>query len=116
MTTTITLEEMRFHAFHGVMDEERVIGGTFLADISYIIDSNAVESDNIEDTINYAEIFDIVKEEMEKPSQLIEHVAGRIIKTLKNKFPQMLETTVKISKLNPPVNGEAKKATVTITC
>ena len=106
---------MRFHAFHGVMDDERVIGGTFLADISYIIDSKAIESDNIEDTINYAEIFDIVKEEMGKPSQLIEHVAGRIMKSIKNMFPQILETTVKISKLNPPVNGETKKATVTIT-
>jgi dihydroneopterin aldolase len=115
MTVTITLEEMRFHAFHGVMDDERVIGGTFLADISYIIDSKAIESDNIEDTINYAEIFDIVKEEMGKPSQLIEHVAGRIMKSIKNMFPQILETTVKISKLNPPVNGETKKATVTIT-
>ena len=116
MTATITLEEMRFHAFHGVMDEERVIGGTFLADISYVIDTKAIESDNIEDTINYAEIFDLVKEEMEKPSQLIEHIAGRIMKTIKNKFPQILETTVKISKLNPPINGEARKATVTITC
>jgi len=115
MTATITLEEMRFHAFHGVMDEERVIGGTFLADISYVIDTKAIESDNIEDTINYAEIFNLVKEEMEKPSMLIEHVAGRIMKALKNKFPQILEITVKISKLNPPVNGEAKKATVTIT-
>ena len=116
MTITITLEEMKFHAFHGVMDEERIIGGTFLADISFIIDTNAVVSDNIEDTISYAVIFDMVKDEMEKPSQLIEHVAGRIMKTLKNKFPQMRETTVKISKLNPPINGEARKATVTITC
>ena len=116
MTTTITLEEMKFHAFHGVMNDERVIGGTFLVDISYIIDTNAIESDNIEDTISYAEIFDIVKDEMEKPSQLIEHVAGRIMKAIKNKFPQIHEVTVKISKLNPPVNGEAKKATVTITC
>jgi len=115
MTVTITLEEMKFHAFHGVMDEERVIGGTFLADIAYVIETNAVESDNLEDTISYAEIFDLVKEEMMKPSQLIEHVAGRIMKAMKNKFPQMLETTVKISKLHPPVNGEAKKATVTIS-
>ena len=116
MIVTITLETMKFHAFHGVMEDERIIGGTFLADISYTIDTNAVESDNIEDTISYAEIFDFVKDEMEKPSQLIEHVAGRIMNVIKSRYPQMLETTVKISKLNPPVNGEAVKATVTITC
>jgi dihydroneopterin aldolase len=51
---------------------------------------------------------------MMKPSKLIENVAGRILKAIKNKFPQILETTVKITKLNPPVNGEAGKATVTV--
>jgi len=115
MMITVTLEAMKFHAFHGVMEEERIIGGTFLADISYKIDTNAVESDNIKDTINYASVYDIVKEEMDNPSQLIEHVTGRIMRALKTKFPQMHETTVKISKLNPPVNGEAGKASVTIT-
>ena len=116
MTVTITLDKMKFHAYHGVMNEERIIGGTFLANISYIIETNAVDTDNIDDTISYADVYAVIKSEMEKPSKLIEHVAGRIMKTLKNKFPQMLEVTVKISKLNPPVNGEAEKATVTITC
>ena len=115
MTVTITLETMKFHAFHGVMEEERIIGGTFLADISYVIETNATDTDNIDDTISYADVYDIIKSEMKKPSQLIEHVAGRIMKVLKNKFPQMRETTVRISKLNPPVNGEAEKATVSIT-
>ena len=105
---------MKFHAFHGVMEEERIIGGTFLADISYDLETDAVETDNIEDTISYAEVFDIVKAEMQKPSNLIEHVAGRIMKVVKSKFPQMDNTTVKISKLNPPVNGEAGKASVSI--
>jgi len=105
---------MKFHAFHGVMEEERIIGGTFLVDISYDLVTNAVETDNIEDTISYAEVFDIVKAEMQKPSNLIEHVAGRIMKVVKSKFPQMDNTTVKISKLNPPVNGEAGKASVSI--
>ncbi len=114
MTVNITLETMRFHAFHGVMEEERIIGGTYLADISYTIETDAVETDRIKDTISYADIYDLIKEEMKKPSQLIEHVAGRILKVLKDKFPQMQEMTVKISKLNPPVNGEVAKATVSI--
>ena len=115
MIVKITLEAMKFHAFHGMMVNERIIGATFLADISYTIDTNADMSDDIEDTISYADIYDLVREEMQKPSHLIEHVAGRIMNVLKIRFPQMIETTVKISKLNPPVNGEAGKATVTIT-
>ena len=114
MMITISLEAMKFYAFHGVIEQERIIGRTFLADISYVIDTKATDTDNIDDTINYADVYDLVKEEMQQPSLLIEHVAGRIMKALKNKFPQMIETTVKISKLNPPVNGEAGKATVTI--
>jgi dihydroneopterin aldolase len=105
---------MRFHASHGVTEEERLTGGIFLADISYTIDTDAVETDCIEDTVDYAEIYDLIKEEMMKPSKLIEHVAGRIMKAVKNKFPQVPQMTVKISKLNPPVNGETGMATVTI--
>ena len=107
---------MKFHAFHGVMDEERILGGTFLADISYTIDTDAVHTDDIKDTISYADIYDLIKNEMMKPSQLIEHVAGRIMKAIKDEFPQIQEITVKISKLNPPVNGEAGRATVTVRC
>jgi dihydroneopterin aldolase len=114
MRTTITLETMRFHASHGVTEEERLIGGTFLADISYAIDTDAVETDCIEDTVDYAEIYDLIKEEMMKSSKLIEHLAGRIMKAIKNKFPQIPQITVKISKLNPPENSETGMATVTI--
>ncbi|MDR1097810.1 MAG: dihydroneopterin aldolase [Tannerella sp.] len=114
MRVKVTLESMKFHAFHGVLEEERITGGSFLVDISCIIDTKATETDNLKDTINYAELYDLVKYEMMKPSQLIEHVAGRIVKAIKTGFPQIQETTVKISKLNPPVNGEAEKATVTV--
>jgi dihydroneopterin aldolase len=114
MKTTITLETMKFYAFHGVTEEERIIGGTFLADVSCTINTDAVETDCLEDTVSYAEIYDLVKEEMIKPSKLIEHVAGRIMKAIKNKFPQIPEITVSISKLTPPINGEAGNATVTI--
>ena len=116
MTVTISLETMKFHAFHGVMEDERIIGGTFLVDISYIIETKSVETDNIDDTISYADVFDIIKTEMQKPSMLIEHVAGRIMNEVKRKFQQINNLTVKISKLNPPVNGEAGKASVSITC
>jgi dihydroneopterin aldolase len=103
---------MKFHAFHGVADGERITGGTFLADISYVVDTEAVDTDDIKDTVSYADIYDLVKDEMMRPSQLIEHVAGRILKVVKSRFPQMQETTVKISKLTPPVGGEVGKATV----
>ena len=114
MIVTITLDTMRFHAFHGVLAEERVIGGVFLSDISCTFDTNAVETDRIEETINYSNLFDLVKEEMMKPSSLIEHVAGRILKAIKDRFPHIQALVVKITKLTPPVNGEMDSASVTI--
>ena len=112
MTVTITLETMKFHAFHGMMAEERSIGGTYLTDISYSIDTDATETDRIEDTVNYAVLFELVKEEMKQPSYLIEHLAGRILKAIKARFPQIQEFVIKVSKLNPPVNGEMASASV----
>jgi len=80
-------------------------------------DTSAVETDNLDDTISYAEVYSIIKKEMNETSKLIEHVAGRIMNTpLKSRFPQMSETTIRISKLTPPVDGEAERATVSITC
>jgi len=114
MTVTMTLETMTFHACHGVMAEERIVGGTFLADVSYTIDTNAVETDRIEDTVNYSDIYNLVKEEMLQPSFTIEHVAGRTLKAIKARFPQIQELVIKISKLNPPVNGKMASASVVI--
>ncbi|MDR1723710.1 MAG: dihydroneopterin aldolase [Tannerella sp.] len=112
MKTIITLETMTFHAFHGVMEQERIIGGTYLADVSYAVETDAAETDNLADTINYAEVFEIVKTEMAIPSRLIEHVAGRIMKSIATSFPQINDLSVKISKLTPPLDGEVEKVTV----
>ena len=103
---------MKFHAFHGVKAEEQTVGGVYWADIAYTIDTNAVETDRIEDTVNYAVLFDIVKEEMTAPSKLIEHVAGCLLKAIKTRFPEIQELVVKVTKLNPPVNGEMASASV----
>lgn len=114
MRTTIQLETMKFHAFHGVKVEERAIGGVYLVDVSYSIDTDAVESDRLEDTINYSDVYEVVKEEMTKPSQLIEHVAGRILTTIESRFTQIRDLIIKVSKHNPPVDGEMVNVSVII--
>ena len=114
MTVTITLETMRFHANHGVNVEERTIGGAFLVDISCMIDTHAVETDCIYDTIDYVVLYDLVKQEISKPSSTIEHVAGRVMRAIKAQHQKIQAIEVKISKLNPPVDGEIASASVTI--
>jgi len=112
MKVTVNLESMKFHAFHGVTAEERTIGGTYLVDISYSIETEAIHTDRMDDTVNYATLFELVKKEMKQPSHLIEHVAGRILEAIKERFPQTQELVVKVSKLHPPVYGEMVSASV----
>ena len=111
----IELKGLRFHAFHGVLPQERTVGGDYEVDISVdYADERAVETDNVEDTLNYAELYDIVKEEMAIPSNLLEHVAGRIVKRIRETFGKVGNVTIAVTKLNPPIGGECKGASVRV--
>lgn len=112
----IELKGMRFFAHHGCFSEEKTIGNFFIVDFAVEADVTAAgESDALEDTLNYQKIFDIVKEEMAVSSNLLEHVATRILKHFKADFPGTGKATVSISKLNPPLGGEVAASKVTIS-
>ena len=111
----IELKKMIFHSFHGVTKQERITGNAFRVDLKIHLDlSKAVESDNIEDTINYADIFDVVKEEMAFPSKLLEHVAGRIVGKIRQQYPEISKISIRLAKYHPPVEGEIQEAAVII--
>jgi len=113
MKTKIELKDMKFYAYHGVLPQETTVGNHFIVNLTLTVPiGKAVESDQLEDTINYAEIYQIVKEEMGIPSKLLEHAAGRILKGLKSKFPQITETELTVTKLNPPFGGDLHSASV----
>lgn len=112
---TLELEGMEFRAFHGCLEHEKIAGNDFTVDFRGEVDmSAAAESDNLQDAVNYAEIYDVVKEEMAKPSDLLEHVAGRIVKALEAKFPQFTSFSVRVSKKRPPVNGVVQWSRITM--
>ncbi len=107
---------MRFYAYHGVLPQEREIGNVFVVNMTLEADITAAcESDEVDDTINYAEVFELVKTEMQQPSKLLEHLAGRIIKRLTTVFPQISTVSVSVAKMNPPVNGDMEKAAIVLT-
>lgn len=112
----ITLQNMKFHAFHGCLDFEKREGNTFLVTISMNLDTSiAEETDNLEDTLNYQEVYDVVKKEMENPSELIEYVARRIYNALKNTFPKISTLKVELSKMNPPLGGDVESVKIEIS-
>ena len=111
----IELEEMAFHAYHGCLESERKNGNLFLVDFRGELDlSIASENDCLDDTVNYAVIYEIIKSQMETSSDLLEHVAGRIVKEIATAFPQFIRFSVRVSKKNPPVGGPVAWSRVTL--
>ncbi len=109
----IFLKDLRFHAFHGVMPQERKVGGDFLVSLRMGYDiSQAMWTDEVRDTLNYAEVFALVKKEMEQPSALLERVAGRIAKALFDSDPKILSIDLWLTKVNPPMGADCQGAGV----
>ena len=115
MKLTIELNAMKFYAYHGISLQETKVGNYFIVNISYACPSEkACLSDDLNDTISYADIYNVVKSEIEHPSKLLEHLTERISKALKSAFPQLSYLKICISKINPPLSGEVQSASVTI--
>ena len=111
--SSIQLHDMRFYAYHGVMEQERRVGGEYLVSLQVEADlSRAVNSDSVADTVNYAQLYEVVKREMSEPSQLLEHVAGRIGQRVLDHFQQVTALTVRVTKCNPPMGADCKGASV----
>ena len=112
----VQLEEMRFHACHGVMAQERVVGGDFTVSVKlFVTDAGAaVTDDRLEGTVNYASVYELVREQMALPSALIEHVAGRIGRALTARFKKIEKAVVTVRKVNPPMGADCSGAAVTL--
>ena len=109
----IFLKELRFRAFHGVMPQECMVGAEYLVSIriGYNL-TKAVQTDEVGDTLNYAEVYALVRKEMEQPSALLERVAGRIAEALFASDPKILSIDLWLTKVNPPMGADCQGAGV----
>ena len=113
---TIELRDVHLFAHHGVMPQEREIGAWFTIDIKLDIDDcSCSESDLIEGTVSYADVYGILCREMEQPSDLLEHVCNRISRKLYDKFCQVAAIEITLCKDTPPMGGDRLKAAVTLS-
>ena len=107
---------MRFYAHHGCFVQERAIGTHFTVDLNFITDTSRAEvSDNIADTVSYLDVYQVVKAEMQQPSNLLEHVARRVGEAVLQKFPSVESITVKVSKMTPPLGGQMDSVSVELS-
>lgn len=112
----IQIENMEFYSFHGHFKEERIVGNRFIVDLTIETDmKKPAESDNLKDAVNYQRVYEIVKQQMEMKSHLLEHIAGRILDAVYAEMVGITKATVKVSKMNPPMGGKIGSVSVVIT-
>jgi len=112
----IALEGMEFYSYHGYYDEEQSFGGKYLVDIYLTTDLDSLMdlSDNLEETINYEQVYAICKEIMAIKTRLIETVAYRIIDKIFGLSEAIQKVRIRVSKLNPPLLGKVNRTFVEI--
>jgi dihydroneopterin aldolase len=108
----ISLEGVKIFAYHGYFPEEQIIGTPFSVDVFTEMESRYDESDDLELTVDYGRLFEIVSEEMKITRKLLEKVAHAILSRIKDEFPAVSKITVSISKLSLPIKGEVRNSKV----
>lgn len=108
----VALEGMYFRANHGLYEQERLHGNDFEVDV-WIDTGKAVStSDRIEDALDYAAIYTVVKAVMAERRDLLETLVATIGQKLRSDFPQVSSIRVRISKLQPPLDALCKRSFV----
>lgn len=112
----VAMAQARFFAYHGVYPQEQIIGTPFVVDIEVMFDRElqvAAEED-LDRTVNYAELYDIARDEMAKPRKLLETVTETILLSVRTQFPFVNHIRVCITKQNPPFGGDVAQARVAL--
>ena len=112
----VHLNGLKIYAMHGVLDQENLVGAEYSINTSLTTDfSTAAKKDDLNGTINYAEVYHLIKEEMAIPSKLLEHVAYRISQRLFEHFPTVTEIELSINKQNPPMGAQCEEVGIDVT-
>ncbi len=112
----IKVENIRVFAHHGCLKEETKIGCDYRVDLKIKANlQTSAKTDDLSDTVDYVFLNRIVREEMLKPSKLLETVAKRILNRLFNEDKLVDKATICVSKLNPPIGGDVEMVTIKMT-
>lgn len=104
--TKIELKNLVFFARHGVLEEEATLGQRFRLDVTVHLDPTVdLSADSPEATINYVDLYAVVKEIFEgERFNLIESSADAIARSVLERFDRATEVTVKVKKPSVPVD------------
>ncbi len=116
MNDSISISGMEFYGRHGVLAEEHALGQRFVVDIKLYVDlKKAGKTDDLNDTVNYAQVYDCVKRIVEgEPIKLLESLAARIIQSVLKEFSQIEGVKITLHKPGAPIQGIFKDVKVQI--
>lgn len=102
---TIKLNDLYFYSFHGLYEEEKIAGGEFVVNVvvEYLPQMPVVTS--LEETVDYAAIYTIVKEHMQQPTPLLETLAMKMVNSILERFPVIDRVEVSVKKVQPPIKN-----------
>ena len=113
--TVILLNKVKIYAYHGVLPQERLTGAYFYVSLKVEIDfTPAMKNDLLSQTVSYADLFLIIKEQMATPSALLEHAASRILECIFAQHPEVTQSSITLIKENPPMEADCSGAGVEI--
>ncbi len=109
----VAIADARFYAYHGYYPEEQVLGNEFMVDICVAFDrEDRTPTDELQHTVNYEQLYEIAKIEMQQPRKLLETVAESMLHRVRADFPFVSSIEVSVTKNNPPFGGDRAKARV----
>lgn len=112
----IHINGIKTYAYHGAIQEERVLGQYFITDLVLHVDlTNASKTDDLSETVHYGEVYNLVEEIVKgEPVSLIERLAGKINAVLFDRYDKIIEVETTITKPNPPIDGNYDSVSITL--
>lgn len=101
---SIELVNVHLYAYHGIFEGEEKSGNPYIINLSVKYDERENDFDSINDTINYEELYNIVKQRMAIPTGLLEKICVNVIRHIKHHYPFVKEIDLSIQKIKPPLN------------
>ncbi len=106
LTKVINVEGLKLYGYHGVSEQETLVGNTFIYDLSVSVDwLDAAITDDVERTINYADLVALIRTVNERPARLLETLAYAVYRAIAETYPTILSGHVKVTKPKPPIAG-----------
>ena len=112
----VHVNNIKVYAYHGCLDEEGIIGSDYRVDVLVGVKNKlSHQNDDLNQTVDYSLVTQIVVEEMTIRSKLIETVAAKIIKRVHNECAHSERVSVTVTKINPPIDGDVETVSVTLS-